>query len=137
MKLNWLRAGCASIAEHGGFSFLCDLIGKGEWVVQVRKDNGDLIEGDTLTGTMSNAEEWHEKWLDQHDKPQWKQSEEWLWSTTWRGVFAYCRKDGANLWNGFYAARPDYWPAIKGTPSAESCMSELEAEIRARTGGAE
>ncbi len=93
MKLRWLRAGCASIAECGGFGCVCEFSGDGNWYVRVRESDGLLLLDTEIRGTLSIAEAACEAWLDQHDKPVWHDATEWLSWAEWRGKRIYLRTE--------------------------------------------
>lgn len=140
MKFDWIRTRCVSVAECGDLAAILNCVDRGgkrpQWYWEVRSSLGKLLAAG-LSEDRVVAERECEEAVDAADKPQWKQSEPWLWSTTWRGVFAYCRESEAGTWDGFYAAPKGYWQSVKRPPSAAACMAEVESEIRKRTGDAE
>lgn len=134
MKLDWKRAGCGSIAASGDFSFLCEFIGEGRWVVQVRRGSGALVEGDTLSGTMSSAEGWHESWLERNDRPEWHDVTDWLSWAEWRGVKLVLRPWGNGCRDGVWrfqsVGRSNDADYGRGGESRESAKSAAEKWVR-------
>lgn len=85
MKLQWLRAGCASIAEANGVSFNV-YFGGGNWyATRTSGDEGDIHGCGGAYTNREAAEAACETWLDQHDKPVWHDATEWLSWAEWRG----------------------------------------------------
>ncbi len=138
MKLNWLRAGCASIAENQGLTFMVDRWDRGDrlipWSWAVRTSGGTEKSVGWET-TREAAEAACEKWLDEHDKPEWVEHRPWLWSCEWRGVSALVAESiGGNCFGKAHTKTWSWWSQF-GT--MEFVKAEVEAEIRERTGGAQ
>lgn len=138
MKLEWKIAGCASITRVEDLTAVVlynDNTVEHRWQVLL-KDGRTLQCGTVRSSDFADAEIEVKAIFEENDKPQWKQCEAWLWSTTWRGVGAYCRESSSGMWDGFSSAKQNRWtPVMEGT--AETCMSAVEAAIRERTGGEE
>lgn len=97
MKLNWLRAGCASIAECGGYTALAWKADRHEgcvWNSEIRDSEGCALfatcAGGPRSPTREAAEAACETWLDQHDKPSWTDATDWLSFAEWKGCRLVC-----------------------------------------------
>ena len=104
MKLNWLRAGCESIAEFGELTFATRKYDKsGKYCLTIRdNDGGELVESQSCFESREAAESACEAWLDQHDKPVWNDATEWLSWAEWRGfgvvIHRYQQSSGLIRW---------------------------------------
>lgn len=91
MKLNWLRAGNASIAECGDYTAFVRPC-RGKWGVYAVSDR-DYLDICAPVDTREAAEAACESWLDQRDKPVWHDATEWLSWAEWRGKRIYLRTE--------------------------------------------
>lgn len=141
MKLNWLRAGCASIAECGEYTAQCysslvqELGTRWLWDVYRTRD-GRCVNTDGSGGgypTREAAEAACEAWLDQHDKPVWHDVTDWLSWAEWRGAMLHIRPrhNSAPGWgwqvNGSLNAE---WDAAK---TREDAKAAAEKYVREQT----
>lgn len=90
MKLDWKRAGCASIAECGFKKTAHVWLDNehGGWCVAVF-DGGEQLDmdvpNDGVFKTPGGAEGACESWIEQHDRPEWHDVTDWLSWAEWRG----------------------------------------------------
>jgi len=131
MKLNWLRAGCASIAECGNRTLVAQRWDGGEYGWHVVGRGSTEFERSFLE--LREAEAACEAWLDKHDKPVWHDVTEWLSWAEWRGFHLYCRlSTGGVNWE---------WYRSNGRGAGWSLASSTEAKaaaekyVREQTGG--
>ena len=139
MKLTWLRAGCASIAECGEYTvqcyLWCNVENEKKWVFDVyRTTTSALVKvSPSRHDTREAAETACEAWLDQHDKPVWHDATEWLSWAEWRGECLIIRKVSDNDWK-FNRVGATY---NDGThPTCVAAKMSAEQYVREQTGGA-
>lgn len=89
MKLDWKRAGRASIAESCGFTFAVFpdySLGEWGWRVITNDDKSNTaVENGSRICTRESAEAACESWLEKHDRPEWHDVTDWLSWAEWRG----------------------------------------------------
>lgn len=151
MKLNWLRAGCASIAECGGVT-LCVMRrngiaeNEGDWLIRLSGLSGDIInETPHMDGhkTIEAAEAACEQWLDEHDKPVWHDfgTDAWGCWAEWRGMGLTVRPASWTsvgwTFNAIFLDREHDSHTKAGWYTREQAKSAAEKYVREQTGGAE
>lgn len=133
MKLDWLRAGCVSIAESCGYTATTWKIDVSEWRWELRCNESGRHSAGARIGTREAAEAACEAWLDQHDKPVWHDATEWLSWAEWRGECLIIRKVSDNDWK-FNRVGATY---NDGThPTCVAAKMSAEQYVREQTGGA-
>lgn len=134
MKLNWLRAGCASIAECGEYTAHVYLAFDG-WVGWVARTTGSDIKRIAYgSDSREAAEAACEAWLDQHDKPVWHDATEWLSWAEWRGQ----RLVVADVYGGQHrylwsASRPAGWDYGSLLMTMDEAKAAAEKYVRKQT----
>lgn len=87
MKLDWKRAGCASIASIRGITFICEWSGENDRCdVTVRGVDGRLDVRNHQPRDVAAAEAYCEQWAETTDHPEWHDVTDWLSWAEWRGV---------------------------------------------------
>lgn len=86
MKLDWKRAGCASIASIRGITFICEWSGENDRCdVTVRGVDGRLDVRNHQPRDVAAAEAYCEQWAETTDRPEWHDVNDWLSWAEWRG----------------------------------------------------
>jgi len=131
MKLNWLRAGCASIAECGEYTATTWKTDKYEWCWELRCNESGRHSAEERTGTREAAEAACEAWLDKHDKPVWHDATEWLSWAEWRGKRIYLRTEVHTTpgWAAYLHGERH----IATLPSRDEAKAAAEKYVRERT----
>lgn len=100
MKLYWKRAGCASIAEWRGFTFICEWIGKNmSCNVIIRGVDGTACAS-RAQEDIASAEAYCEDWIERNDHPEWRDVTDWLSWAEWHGVQLIVRPWGNGCRDG-------------------------------------
>ena len=107
MKLDWKRAGRASIAESCGFTFAVFpdySLGEWGWRVITNDDKSNTaVENGSRICTRESAEAACESWLEKHDRPEWHDVTDWLSWAEWRGLKILVRPETACSIGTYYA----------------------------------
>ena len=129
MKLNWLRAGCASIAECGEYTYVCRQVAPYGFRGTVHY--GKLQVDDWMASSIDDCERTAQQWLDQHDKPVWHDATEWLSWAEWRGNQMYARPftSSSNGWE-VYCLGDGRVASVK---SLEEAKDAAEKYVREQT----
>lgn len=140
MKLNWLSAGCASIAECGEYTvqcyLWCNVENEKKWVFDVyRTTTAALVKASpSRHDTREAAEAACEAWLDQFDKPVWHDATDWLSWAEWRGkrmtVNRHCGNHALFQWA---ASRTSGWDGGGRFVSMQDAKSAAEKYVREQT----
>jgi len=137
MKLKWLRAGCASIAECGEYTAHVYLAFDG-WVGWVARTTGSDIKRIAYgSDSREAAEAACEARLDQHDKPVWHDATEWLSWAEWRGwrlqVVASRNRTEKWCWYGSMATPVNHVPQGIWINTRDAAKAAAEKYVREQT----
>lgn len=92
MKLDWKRAGQASIAAMNNSTFIAQRWDDGKFGWHL-VGQGSVHYGKGFPD-LTSAESACEAWAEEYDYPVWREDRKgWLWSTVWRGHHLILRYD--------------------------------------------
>lgn len=141
MKLDWKRAGCASIAEFGGLTAVVlydDNKVEHRWQV-FRRYGSPIHASKVRSNDFADAETEVVAMLKQHDRPEWHDVTDWLSWAEWRGwrLEVCVSRTKRNYWcwyGGTETHSTNDIPQAIWIPSREEAKSAAEKWVREQGG---
>lgn len=135
MKLDWKRAGCASIAECGQFTAIVWKTHTGAWAVDTRDASGKNHSnpcGSTESRAMAEAS--FEDWLNKIYHPEWREFSSIVHLAEWRGAKLAVLPDlGTNGNLAVSIFLEGHEPMLIPSPTVEAAKAAAEKWVREQT----